>query len=98
MYQSQPILHLPGVLQSMQARHHSIEHYCQIAALCGYVLLQPQSILPHALQIIVEFGRRSNRSYARRLLDEGMTLTWLFTNFGSDVRASYSGSERHRLD
>ncbi|KAF2672940.1 hypothetical protein BT63DRAFT_368375 [Microthyrium microscopicum] len=86
LYQSQPILHIPGVLQCIASINHSIEAYCQMTALCGYVLLQPQALLPPTMRSGAEPNEYSHERLARLLIDEAMR-----------VRRSYEWSERPQI-
>jgi hypothetical protein len=71
MYRSQPILHPAGVMQTVQSMNQSMEAYCTMAALCAYVLLQPQSLLPPQLQTIDDYQQASSKILGRALVDEG---------------------------
>jgi hypothetical protein len=71
MYRSQPILHPAGVMQTVAGMNQSMEAYCTIAALCAYVLLQPQLLLPPLLQTVDEYRQHSSKVLGRALVEEG---------------------------
>jgi hypothetical protein len=71
MYRTQPILHPAGVMQTVAGMNQSMEAYCTIAALCAYVLLQPQVLLPSQLQTVDEYRQHTSKILGRALVEEG---------------------------
>lgn len=78
MYRTQPILHPAGVMQTVSSMSQSIEAYCTMAALCAYILLQPQSVLPPQLQTVNEYQQQSSKGLGRALADEGQSGIFLW--------------------
>lgn len=72
IYPTQPILHHGHVQQTVLSMDQSIEAYCQITALCAYMMIQPDLVLPPSYGAQTETGRYSNTQLSHVLLDEAI--------------------------
>lgn len=74
LYAVQPVLHRQQIQHAVVNWDHSVESYCLLAALCAYVLLQPQMILPPTVAVRNESGATSNQQLAYMVLEESIRV------------------------
>ncbi|KAF2095541.1 hypothetical protein NA57DRAFT_13197, partial [Rhizodiscina lignyota] len=74
VYSTRPILHQQGIQSTIMHMEQSVEAYCQLAALCAFVLLQPHMVLPPDVAARNESGATSNLQLAIMLLEEAIRV------------------------
>lgn len=70
LYPTQPILYRGSVQQAVAVMEYSTEAYCKITALCAYIMVQPNAVLPPSLVPAGSIGPISTFSMGHALLEE----------------------------